>query len=167
MIENIQVYKDFLMPFEQDKIESKILEPKWSCNHSSGGVDGSLFWQMSELENDEFFSVHMMKRIEEVTGDKFNVERIYFNGHNACSHGSIHTDSDKENGRTFLIYCNRLWHPEYGGGTTFVHDKEVKSFFPYPRSAVYFQNNIKHFAESVGKNFKGVRVTLAFKLYKV
>jgi Rps23 Pro-64 3,4-dihydroxylase Tpa1-like proline 4-hydroxylase len=167
MIENIKVYKDFLMPSDQDKIESKILEPKWSCNHSSGSKDGNLFWQMSGLENDEFFSNHMIKRIENVTGDKFEIERIYFNGHNACSHGSIHVDSDKENGRTFLIYCNRVWYPEYDGGTTFVFDDEVKTFFPHPRSAIYFQNNIKHFASSVGKEFKGVRVTLAFKLYKI
>jgi Rps23 Pro-64 3,4-dihydroxylase Tpa1-like proline 4-hydroxylase len=168
MIENIKVFRDFLTPFEQDKIELKILEPKWGCDHfSSPNQNGNLFWQMSGLENDEFFSDHMIKRIQELTGDKFEVERIYFNGHNACSHGSIHTDSAKENGRTFLIYCNRIWHPEYDGGTTFVHNEEVNTFFPYPRSAIYFQNNIKHFANSVGKDFHGVRVTLAFKLYKI
>jgi len=167
MIETIKVYKDFLTSCEQNKIEEKILEPKWSCNHSSGGVDGNLFWQMKDLENHEFFSVHMMKRIEEVTGEKFTVERIYFNGHNACSHGSIHKDSNKENGRTFLIYCNRVWDPEFGGGTSFIYNNEIKSFFPYPKSAIYFKNNINHFADSIGKGFKGVRVTLAFKLYKI
>jgi Rps23 Pro-64 3,4-dihydroxylase Tpa1-like proline 4-hydroxylase len=166
MINNIKVYRDFLTSFEQDKIENKILEPNWSCNHQSAN-NGNLFWQMSNLEKDEFFSVHMIKKIEEVTGDKFDVERIYFNGHNACSHGSLHTDSQREDGRTFLIYCNKIWHPEYDGGTTFVHKEEFITFFPYPRSAIYFQNNIKHFANSIGKEFLGVRVTLAFKLYKI
>ena len=52
-----------------------------------------------------------------------------------------------------------------GGNTSFLLKDEVQSFFPYPKSAVYFQNNILHMASPISKNFNGIRVTLAFKLY--
>jgi hypothetical protein len=120
---------------------------------------------MSKLENDEFFSVYLLNKIKEITKDNFEVERIYFNGHNACSQGHPHIDSDKENGRTFLIYCNKFWDMALGGSTSFIIDNEVQSFFPDPKSAIYFKNNILHMASPISKDFKGIRVTLAFKLY--
>lgn len=122
---------------------------------------------MSGLEDDEFFSVTLLNKIKEITKDNFTVERIYFNGHNACSQGYPHTDSEKENGRTFLIYCNKVWDLALGGSTNFIVDNEVQSFFPYPKSGLYFKSNITHMASPISKDFKGIRVTLAFKLYKV
>jgi hypothetical protein len=126
---------------------------------------GSLFWQMNGLENDEFFSVYLLNKIKEITKDDFTVERIYFNGHNACSQGYPHVDTQLDSGRTFLIYCNKAWDLALGGSTNFIIDNEVQSFFPYPKSAVYFQNNIVHMASPTSKDFNGIRVTLAFKLY--
>jgi hypothetical protein len=122
---------------------------------------------MSGLEEDKFFSVTLLNKIKEETKDNFTVERIYFNGHNACSQGYPHTDSDQENGRTFLIYCNKVWDLALGGSTNFIIDNEVQSFFPYPKSGLYFKNNVLHMASPISKDFKGIRVTLAFKLFKV
>jgi hypothetical protein len=122
---------------------------------------------MGGLEEDEFFSVTLLNKIKEVTKDNFTVERIYFNGHNACSQGYPHIDTNQENGRTFLIYCNKVWDLALGGSTNFIIDNEVQSFFPYPKSGLYFKNNITHMASPISKDFKGIRVTLAFKLYKV
>jgi hypothetical protein len=146
-------------------IEQKILQPNWSCYHSSTDGEGSLFWQMEKLEDDEFFSVYLLNKIKEITNDNFDVERIYFNGHNACNQGYPHVDSNVENGRTFLTYCNRFWDLKLGGGTSFIVNNEIESFFPYPKSAIYFQNNITHMASPISKDFNGVRVTLAFKLF--
>ena len=122
---------------------------------------------MSGLEEDKFFSVTLLNKIKEETKDNFTVERIYFNGHNACSQGYPHTDSNQENGRTFLIYCNKVWDLALGGSTSFIIDNEVQSFFPYPKSGLYFKNNMLHMASPISKDFKGIRVTLAFKLFKV
>lgn len=165
--EDIKEYKNFLTRDELNQIEEKILSPNWSCNHRSND-HGALFWQMSGLENDEFYSVHLLNKIKEVTNDDFIVERIYFNGHNACGQGSPHKDSNSDNGKTFLIYCNSLWAPNLGGGTAFIDNDtdDVFQYYPYPRSAIYFRNNIDHFAMPVSKDFRGIRVTLAFKLFK-
>lgn len=162
---DIKVFRNFLNDEDLNTIEKKILEPKWSCNHSSTG-ETSLFWKMSELENDEFFSVYLLNKIKKITGEDFEIGRVYFNGHNGGGQGYPHTDTEKENGRTFLIYCNRVWDLAFGGSTSFIIDNEVKSFFPYPKSAIYFQNNVLHMASPISKDFKGVRITLAFKLLK-
>jgi hypothetical protein len=161
-----KVFRNFLNDNDFQTVQSKILEPKWSCNHkSSNDENNSLFWKMEGLETDSFFSQHLFNKIKELTQEDFEIERIYFNGHNACGQGYPHTDSEKEDGRTFLIYCNDKWDLNFGGGTSFLIDNEVKTYFPYPNSAVYFNNNILHMADPIGKDFKGVRVTLAFKLY--
>jgi hypothetical protein len=165
-----KVFREFLTDQDLQYIEEKINQPQWSCNHKSNSQDpnASLFWQMSGLENDEFFSKYLLNKIEELTGDKFKVERIYFNGHNACSQGNQHTDSPHDNGRTFLVYCNRVWNFEHGGGTSILNEnREVETYFPYPKSAIYFKHNQIHLANPIGKDFKGIRVTLAFKLYKI
>jgi hypothetical protein len=164
----IETYREFLTDEDLSYIEQKIAQPAWSCNHKSNdNPNSSVFWQMSGLDLDEFFSVYLLNKIKQVTKNNFTIERIYFNGHNACSQGYPHTDSDKENGRTFLIYCNRVWDLAFGGSTSFIIDNEVKSFFPYPKSAVYFQSNYTHLANPISKDFKGVRITLAFKLNKI
>jgi hypothetical protein len=167
---NTKIFREFLTIEDLDYIETIISTPNWSCFHKSNIQDpnASLFWQMGKLENDEFFSVYLLNKIKEITGDNFELERIYFNAHNACSQGYQHTDSKDKNGRTFLVYCNRFWSFEHGGGTSILNEnREVETYFPYPRSAIYFQNNLEHLATPISKDFKGVRVTLAFKLFKI
>jgi hypothetical protein len=161
----IKVYHNFLTPQEQVVIDEVIKRPIWRFGHGSTPGNINAFWQIHGLETDEFFSVKLLNKIKEKTGDDFDVERIYMNGHTAGGHGNIHTDSPLAHGRTFLIYCNQTWHPEFGGSTVFLDGDRVLSTYPYPYSAVYFQNNIEHFAGPLSRNFNGLRVTLAFKLF--
>ena len=162
----ITQYKDFLLPSEQLTINQTIMSPRWQWGHSSNGAaDGGMFWKIDGLEQDEFFSVYLLNKIKNITGDEFDVERIYMNGHTACGQANTHKDSPHDHGRTFLIYCNEHWDSEFGGGTCFNKDGEYITNYPYPYSAVYFQNNIDHFAMPISRKFNGLRVTLAFKLY--
>jgi hypothetical protein len=166
---NTKIFREFLTEQDLQYIEEKINQPQWTCNHtSSDDPNAYTFWKMTGLENDEFFSKHLVNKIKKLTGDDFEVERIYFNGHNACSQGNEHIDTLHDNGRTFLVYCNRVWNLDYAGGTSIVNEhREVETYFPYPKSAIYFKHNQIHMANPIGKNFKGVRVTLAFKLFKI
>jgi len=161
----IKVYHNFLTPQEQTIIDDIIFRPIWRFGHGSTTGSNNPFWQIHGLETDEFFSVKLLNKIKEKTGDDFDVERIYMNGHTAGGHGNIHTDTQDDKGRTFLIYCNQTWNPEFGGSTVFLDGGKVLSTYPYPYSAVYFQNNIEHFAGPLSRNFNGLRVTLAFKLF--
>jgi Rps23 Pro-64 3,4-dihydroxylase Tpa1-like proline 4-hydroxylase len=163
----VTVYKNFLTPQEQIVVDETILSPCWRYGHSSNGSsDSTSFWQLDGLIKNKFYSSHLLQKISTLTGDSFDVERIYMNGHTAGSHGHPHQDSPHSNGRTFLIYCNKVWQPEMGGATFFQDGDEMESFYPHPYSAIYFQNNIPHFALPVAGDFRGLRVTLAFKLYK-
>jgi hypothetical protein len=162
----IKTYKNFVNAQDQLQIENKIKSPSWEFGHTSNSNDSSnFFWKTQNLERDEFYSVHLLNQIKEVTGDDFDLERVYMNGHTACSQGRAHIDSNFDHGRTFLIYCNKAWDAEHGGGTTFINDGQVLTYFPHPYSAIYFQNNIPHFASPLGRSFEGLRVTLAFKLF--
>ena len=162
----IKHFKDFLTPREQLVINQTIMSPRWQWGHGSNGLPNQgMFWKIDSLEKEEFYLGHLLNKIKELTGDEFEVDRIYMNGHTACSQAYTHKDSLVGTGRTFLVYCNEHWDSEFGGGTCFNIDGEYITNYPYPYSAVYFQNNIDHFAMPLSRNFNGLRVTLAFKLY--
>ena len=161
-----KTFKNFLSDEDKQYLQHKIAQPIWKWGHSSNG-DTNKFWKVEKLEFDEFFNPHLINKIKELTGDDVAIERIYFNGHTAGGHGNIHRDSPFDEGRTFLIYCNAEWNPEWGGGTAFVNEGEVTSYYPEPYSAIYFQNNQPHFAQPLSKHFEGLRVTCAFKLLKI
>ena len=160
-------FDNFISDQDFSYIENIILSPRWRWGHFSRFNDLNKFWILDNLKNDEFFSVYLLNRIKEATGDDFEVERIYMNGHTACQLGLPHQDSKQENGRTFLIYCNNEWKSEFGGGTAFVVDDEIATINPKPKSAIYFRNDVFHHTTPLSKDFNGLRVTLAFKLYKI
>lgn len=161
----MKTYNNFLTEQDKDYIQSIIKSPKWKWGHKSNSTDTVSFWQLGKLEFDTFFNPYLLNKIKELTGDDLAIERIYMNGHTSDSHGSKHKDSELEQGRTFIIYCNPEWNIEWGGGTYFAKNDTVVNNKPY--SAVYFQNNIEHCAMPLSKNFNGLRVTLAFKLLKI
>jgi hypothetical protein len=157
-------YKDFLDPREYGIILNEINKPNWEFGNLSLEQTAQRFWGKFELENNPFFSVSLFNKIKWTTYSDFDIERIYMNGHTGGSHGNVHQDSFDTNSRTFLIYCNETWSPEHGGGTTFICDDDNITTYPHPLSAVYFPGIIPHFAAPISNNFKGLRVTLAFKL---
>jgi hypothetical protein len=161
----MQQYHNFLTEQDKDYIQSIIKSPKWQWGHQSIQGSDNYFWKIEKLEFDTFFNSYLLNKIKELTGDNLVIERIYMNGHTSGGHGNMHKDSELEQGRTFIIYCNSEWNIEWGGGTYFAEDDTVVNNKPY--SAVYFKNNIEHFATPLSKDFSGLRVTLAFKLLKI
>jgi hypothetical protein len=157
-------YKFFLDSREYRIISDEISKPNWTFGHASLGQQGRSFWGKFDLEKNPFFSVSLFNKIKWTTSHDFDIERIYMNGHTGGSHGNTHSDSIDPNGRTFLIYCHEEWNPEHGGGTTFLCDDDNITTYPHPLSAVYFPGIIPHFAAPISNDFRGLRVTLAFKL---
>jgi hypothetical protein len=160
----MKTYDNFLTEQDKEYIQSIIASPKWQWGHKSNQKN-NYFWKLDKLEFDTFFNLYLLNRIKELTGDNLAIERIYMNGHTSGGHGNMHKDSESEQGRTFIVYCNAEWDIEWGGGTYFAENDTVINNKPY--SAVYFQNNIEHFAMPLSKDFNGLRVTLAFKLFKI
>lgn len=164
----VKVFRDFLTPHDQLIIDQKIRLPYWRFFHHSGNsTEEKPFWSMDNLEHDDFFGVYLFNKVKETIGQNHVMERVYMNGHVSGSNGYLHTDSEVSNGRTFLIYCNQTWSANFGGSTYFVNGNEMEYFYPHPFSAICFQNNILHGAQPISTDFKGLRVTLAYKLFKV
>ena len=165
----IKLIKNFLHINDFTEINKKVLEPRWGFNHSSNNSEEeSFFWKLDLNEKeDPYFFTTLYDKIKNVTEDDFYIERVYFNGHNACSSGNIHKDNPSENAKTFLVYCNQAWHPKLGGGTSFVKGmQDIITIYPYPGSAVYFDGYIPHGAQPISKDFKGTRISLAYKLIR-
>jgi hypothetical protein len=160
----MKTYDNFLTEQDKEYIQSIIASPKWQWGHKSN-QENNYFWKLDKLEFDTFFNPYILDKIKELTGDDLAIERIYMNGHTSGGHGNMHKDSELEQGRTFLIYCNSEWNIEWGGGTYFAENNSVINNNPY--SAVYFKNNKDHFAMPLSKDFNGLRVTLALKLLKI
>ena len=89
------------------------------------------------------------------------------NGATFGQQGYLHTDNIEDNGRTFLVYCNSEWNIEWAGGTVFNVDEDDLTVYPKPGNAVYFKGKIPHFSQAVSKDFCGLRITLAYKLYLI
>lgn len=161
-------YRSFLDHKDLEVIDKTVHTRRWSLGHVSNKPDEAQFWKFKLNEKDDsYFYTTLYNKIKEITKDNLKIKSVYFNGHNACSQGKLHADDTDPNARTFLIYANSEWHPEWGGGTGFILDKNtVEYIYPYPGSAVYFNSTMIHSALPISKEYKGTRLTLAYKLRK-
>lgn len=163
-------YKNFLSEADLTYIHEPIQEKRWGVFHSSKGHPESHFFSQLTLkpETDPYFYGPLLDKIQETIPDNIvEVERIYFNGHYGGDAGELHTDSSDIRARTFLIYCNPLWRGDWGGGTTIQSrddENDYEIVYPLPRSAIYFEGWRWHCAEPTNRFFKGVRISLAYKL---
>lgn len=165
---NIKTYDDFLSMEDWEYVIKKtICGNEWSF--SGGNGTKNKFWTMG-LSKDGFFSEHMFSLIKKINPN-FKLHMVYANGqtHGLC--GDLHRDYDgpKTDIRwyTFLYYVNFDWLPQFGGSTIFSSDSngtEVYTHFPKPNSAVLFDSTILHAGLQPTSFFKGLRVTIAFKL---
>lgn len=161
-------YRSFLDHKDLEVIDKTVHTHRWSLGHTSNNTTEPQFWKLElNIEDDSYFYTTLFNKIKEITKDNLKIKSVYFNGHNACSQGKLHQDSTNPNDRTFLIYANLEWHPEWGGGTGFILDNNtVEYIYPYPGSAVYFNSTMIHSALPISKEYKGTRLTLAYKLRK-
>ena len=103
---------------------------------------------------------------EKIFQDKAILTRCYANRHTFGTEGYIHTDTERLEDFTVVVYMNDYWEADYGGETVF-YDKEkttiTNAVLPaYGRVAV-FPGNIPHRASPLARTFEGVRTTLMFK----
>jgi hypothetical protein len=165
-------FSDVFTP-EQHKEILRVLKGRgWSFdNWAEHEADkGILCWSMWELEKQPFFQ-GLVKRIEELTGNRYRADRIYGNGQSFGQDGVFHTDESDPNAHTFLYYpteLNPLDVYEYGGETQFLQDDgEMYHVYPFTNTAVIFDGRIWHRGMGPNKWTKDLRMSLAFKLFKI
>ena len=115
----------------------------------------TVFLDVWSIVNKEFF------------GNKAVLTRCYANRYTYGTEGYIHTDTERAQDQTCVVYMNDEWDPNWGGETSFyTADKSeiIKSVLPlYGRTAV-FPGNIPHCARGVTRICPKVRTTLMFKV---
>lgn len=93
--------------------------------------------------------------------------RCYMNGHTYGVDGYFHTDSDRTDELTCVIYLNKEWDKDWGGETVFMEDVKsgeiVHSSLPRANRAVMFPGNMPHCARGVSRTCYKLRLTFMFK----
>lgn len=99
--------------------------------------------------------------------NKATLVRCYANRHTFGTEGYIHTDSDRTEDQTCVVYMDTNWDVDWGGETTFYStDKSaiINAVIPsFGRTAV-FPGNIPHCAKPISRICPKVRTTLMFKV---
>lgn len=92
--------------------------------------------------------------------------RSYANRHTFGTEGYIHTDTERIEDQTCVVYMDEYWDANWGGETAFYNAEAteiIKAVIPkYGRTAV-FAGNIPHCARGVTRVCPKVRTTLMFK----
>jgi hypothetical protein len=104
---------------------------------------------------------------EEFFNGQAKLTRCYANRHTFGTEGYIHTDTERDEDQTCVVYMDPEWDVAWGGETSFYSKdmKEiVKSVIPeFGRTAV-FAGTIPHCAKPVSRVCPQVRTTLMFKV---
>jgi SM-20-related protein len=91
--------------------------------------------------------------------------RCYLNGYTYGTDGYFHTDSDRPEESTAILYLNERWDPDWAGETVFLGAEGdiVKSVLPKRNRAVIFPGNVWHAGRGVSRKCLILRQNLVFK----
>ena len=162
----IEVYDDFF----DEKIHLEIFNKLYYSSNwgISGGDSGKpeIFWHYDNLEKQDYFKDYIYKLICKKLNMNFkSVERIYANGQTAGQGGTPHRD---DGDLTFLYYPAPEWNISLQGHLIFLNDSgEANKVVEYKSNrAVLFDGKIAHYADAPSRFFNGLRISLAYKLWK-
>lgn len=156
-------YFNILSEEEYIKCKGIIDNSLWRYAGFSNSESAYKFWIIQKLHHNSFFYDTFIKKIEEVTNNKFEIVRIYANGQTFGQEGDWHIDSDLEDYWTFVYYFNK-GDASIIGETYFKENGVISSARPIYNSGILFKSNIEHKGSSPKINFNDLRITIAFKL---
>jgi len=148
------------------KIIEYVNRPQWAFGHGSNNNElETPFWVMN-LNDETFFTKYLLNIIEEKTNSKYDLERVYANGHTFGTQGSPHQDGTSVKSKTFLFYAIDNWSIDWSGKTVFLLNKDEQHYeLPTPNKGILFPGRMYHYAEQTTRKFTGLRITVAWKLY--
>ena len=166
--QDILTYENFLSPEDWQKMQTYLREGRWEFGALSNIPNKDKmyfpFWYMALKQ--KFFTVHLLKIINDKINDNYLLNRCYCNGMTYGQDGDFHIDDNSPNSQTALLYANEEWKQEWGGKTVFGLEDKYHYVEPIPNSLIIFPSNIYHRAESVTRYYTGLRTTVAWKLIK-
>lgn len=93
------------------------------------------------------------------------VLRYYLNAHTYGTDGWPHTDTDRAEELTAVLYLNPEWKPEWGGETVIFNEAEdiEAAIVPRANRLLTFPSNRLHAPRPLSKAFTGMRAVLVIK----
>ena len=169
-INNIIVCNNFLTNEELSTGLDIIHNGTWKYGHKSNQekLYNNVFWQM-DLTNNDFFSKELFSIIEKHFSKKFELLRVYANGHTYGQDGEFHIDSDSEKDYTFCLYLTKIdeEYVETAGGYLYFNvpnEKYKICFEPIFNSGIFFPSNYIHKGVSYSRYIMNIRISIAWKL---
>ena len=110
------------------------------------------------------YILKIKNRIDKCTNTNFKLERVYLNRQVRGQDVTLHTDDDKLNVYTFLIYIGDITPENYdkAGGDLELKTKEITRIEPFTKRAVLFKGYIPH--QAYAPLVTGLtRISVAFK----
>lgn len=97
-------------------------------------------------------------------GGPHAVIRCYANGYTYGTDGYFHTDSDRQDEHTIIIYICEKWEPDWAGETVWYAQAGTQNCaLPWPNRAVILPSSIMHCARAVSRKCSELRTTFMFK----
>jgi hypothetical protein len=169
-INEIIISDKFLTDDEMTNANGIISKSLWRYGHTSEGkyLYETKFWSM-DLTKDNFFSVYLLSVIEKHFSKKFELLRVYANGHTFGQDGEFHTDSDKDKYYTFCLYFTKIndEYVETAGGYIYfkLPDLNYKICYePLYNRGILFPSNYIHKGTAYTRYIMDMRVCVAWKL---
>ena len=161
----VEIYDDFFTEEIHLEIFNRLRTPRWGL---SGGTERKpeIFWHFDGLEKENYFSEFLYNLICEKLNRKFSgFKRIYANGQTAGQCGTPHRD---DGDLTFLYYPADMWDVKWQGHLIFLDENGEgdRIVIHKPNRAILFDGKQKHYADAPSRFFNGLRMSLAYKLYK-
>lgn len=136
---------------------------RWAYNNVTHPGDEMRFWIL-DLIDEPYYTTTLFNRVCELTGQNWKIRKVYVNGQTHGQCGSMHQDCIEPGDHTFLMYMNPEWKIEWGGMTVFETGDVV---VPKPNTAIFFKADIWHAGLEPTALYKGMRMSLTYKLAAV
>lgn len=133
---------------------------KWAYNNVTHPGDEMRFWIL-DLMDDPLYTRNIFSRVCELTGKNWTIRKVYVNGQTHGQCGSMHVDCIEPGDYTFIMYMNPEWKPEWGGATVF---EDGSCMIPRPNTGIFFKADILHAGLEPTCLYKGMRMSLTYKL---
>lgn len=150
-------------------ILKKVSGPVWEFGHTSYAPGDprfrlcTPFWKIDFID-DEFFTVHLLNKIQEKTNKSFSLTHVYANGHTYGIDGTFHQDGYTDDDMTFILYAMSKWDKEWGGYTSYRLNDNIYSVYPEPNKGILHYGKVYHTSGPISRQYPGLRVTVAWKL---
>jgi hypothetical protein len=172
-MDKIIVVDNFLEKDDLEKAMNAVKHVRWSFGHKSNRSESyeTPFWSAS-LNDDLFFTDHLLNVIQKTFHKKFKINRVYVNGHTFGQDGGYHIDDATEDCYSFVLYTHDILESdvELAGGHIYFKLPELQykiCYEPILNRGILFPSNYIHRACSFSRYIMELRTSVAWKLKEI